>query len=330
LTPLSTDTVRWGILGPGSIAISFANGLTSVSGATLQAVGSRTQEKADKFGAEHNAPNRHGSYEALAADPEVDAIYISTPHPQHKDAALLCLRHGKAVLVEKPFAVNAAEAEEMIAEARAQDVFLMEAMWSRFFPAMDHLKKILADGIIGQPRMLLADFGFRTGVNPEGRLFAPAMAGGGLLDVGIYPLSLASFLFGEATQAVGVADMGETGVDEQAALSLLYKNGEVAALTCGTRTNTPHGATILGTEGSIQLAEPFWKPSTMTIKAGDKTEEVTIPFTGQGMNYEAEEVGNCLRAGKTESDKLPLSETLSLMKTMDSLRSQWGLKYPME
>lgn len=330
MTPITSDTIQWGILGPGSISHQFATGLQSAAGAKLLAVGSRSQAKADAFADKFGAPKRHASYEALAADPDIHVIYIATPHPQHKDAALLCLEHGKAVLCEKPFTVNAKEAEEVIASARAKDLFVMEAMWSRFFPAMAHVRKLIADGAIGEVRMLQADFGFRAGVDPSSRLFNPAMAGGGLLDVGVYPISLASMLFGAPSDITGVAQLGETGVDEQAAISLKYAGGQVAALTTGVRINTPQEAYILGTDGSIKVHAPWWKASKITVNAGGKSEELDLPFEGQGMNYEAEEVGNCLRAGKNESDILPLDETLSIMRTTDTLRAQWGLKYPME
>ena len=330
MTPITSDTIRWGILGPGSIAHQFAEGLKSVGGAKLQAVGSRSQEKADAFADKFSVPTRHASYEALAADPNIDAVYISTPHPQHRENALLCIAHGKAVLCEKPFTVNAKEAGEVIAEARAADVFVMEAMWSRFFPAMAHVRTLIKEGAIGEARMLQADFGFRAGVDPSSRLFNLAQAGGGLLDVGVYPVSLASMLFGTPTEITGVAQMGETGVDEQAAISLKYAGGQVAALTTGIRINTPQSAAILGTDGSIMLHAPWWKASTMTVSANGKSEEVTIPYEGQGMNYEAQEVGDCLRAGRSESAILPLDETLAVMQTLDTLRAGWGLKYPME
>ena len=330
MTPITSGTIGWGILGPGSIAHQFATGLQSVGDATLVAVGSRSQEKADAFADKFGASHRHASYEALAADPDVHAVYISTPHPQHKEAILLCLEHGKAVLCEKPFTVNAKEAEEVIASAKAKDLFVMEAMWSRFFPAMAHVRTLIAGGAIGETRMLQADFGFRAGVDPNSRLFNPAMAGGGLLDVGVYPVSLASMLFGTPTDIAGVAQMGETNVDEQAAISLKYSGGQVAALTTGIRINTPQEAQILGTDGSIKIHYPWWKAAKITLTANGKSEEIDMPFEGQGMNYEAAEVGACLRAGKNESDILPLSETLSIMRTLDTLRGQWGLKYPME
>lgn len=322
--------LRWGILGCGSIADKFATGLQSVPDAKLVAAASRSQDKAAAFADKFGATHRHGSYEALAQDAEVDAVYVATPHPMHAEHSILCLNAGKAVLCEKPFTVNAAQAEQMIAVARARNVFLMEAMWSRFFPLMGRVRELVKSGAIGDVRMVQADFGFRAGVNPEGRLFNPALGGGGLLDVGVYALSLASMLLGTPTQVTGVAQMGETGVDEQAALSLMYEGGRIASLTTGIRTNTPHEAHVLGTDGMIKLHSPWWKLAKITVTAGGKEETVDEPFEGQGMNYEAAHVGACLAAGKTESDIMPLDETLEIVRTMDTLRAQWGLRYPME
>ena len=330
MTPPSSEIINWGILAPGKIAHQFADGLKAVPDARLSAVGSRTLAKAEAFAEKYQAPKRYGSYEALAADPDVHAIYIATPHPQHKDAALLCLSHGKAVLCEKPFTVNAKEAAEVIDFARAKDLFVMEAMWSRFFPAMARVRALLAAGAVGEPRMLQADFGFRAGVDPNSRLFSPALAGGGLLDVGVYPVSLASMIFGAPTEVSGLAQIGETGVDEQAAMTLKYAGGQLASLITGIRINTPHEALIFGTEGSIKLHAPWWNLAKITVNSGGKIEEMDLPFGVSGMKFEAKEVGDCLRAGKTESAILPLSETLSVMQTLDALRAQWGLKYPME
>ncbi len=330
MKPITFETICWGILGPGSIANRFAQSLGAVPGARLHAVGSRSQAKAGEFADKYNAPKRYGSYEALAEDPDVQVVYIATPHPQHKDAALLCLRHGKAVLCEKPFTVNAKEAAEVIDFARAQDLFLMEGMWARFFPAMVRVRELIASGTIGEARMLQADFGFRAGVDPDSRLFSPALAGGGLLDVGVYPISLASMVFGTPSDISGLATIGETGVDEMAAVTLKYPGGQLASIITGVRVNTPSNATIFGTDGSIAIHPPFWNPSRLTVSAQGKTEEITVPYVDQGFNYEAQEVQDCLRAGKTESAIMPLDETLTVMQTMDTLRSQWGLKYPME
>lgn len=322
--------LRWGILGLGNIARQFATGLQALDDAQLVAVGSRTQEKADKFGAEFSAAHRHASYEALVQDQDVDAIYIATPHSSHAEDALLCLDAGKAVLCEKPFTINAAQAERVIQRAREKQVFCMEAMWSRFLPLMSRLRETLAQGAIGEARMLHADFGFRAGVNPESRLFNPALGGGGLLDVGVYPISLASLLFGTPDQVTGLAHIGETGVDEQAGMVLRYDGGRLAVLSTGVTINTPQEAFILGTNGRIKIHAPWWKPSAMTVSANGKDDEVSAPFEANGYQFEAQEVARCLRAGKTESDLLPLDETLQVMRTMDTLRAQWGLKYPME
>ena len=227
-----TNAIRWGILGTGSIAKQFARGLADTPDAVLQSVGSRTQDSADAFGEAFSVPTRHASYEALANDPEVDAIYVSTPHPFHKDNSILCLQAGKAVLCEKPFTINAAEAKAVVEVARARGVFLMEAMWSRFFPAMQQVKKWLDEKAIGEVRLVNADFGFRAGINPEGRLFNPALGGGALLDVGIYATSFASFVLGpHPTRIESMANIGETGVDEQNAVILGYDNGAMALLS---------------------------------------------------------------------------------------------------
>ena len=325
------EKLRWGILATARIARKFAAGLKSSECGELVAAGSRSQEKADAFGEELSIPRRHGSYQALADDGEVDAIYVATPHPMHKDAAILCLQAGKAVLCEKPFTVNAAQAEQVIAVARERGVFCMEAMWSRFLPSVQKAKEIVESGRIGELRMIMADFGFRTGWDPEGRLLDPELAGGGLLDVGIYPLSLAGMFFGEAKEVASLAHLGETGVDEQAGIVIKYAGGRIGAMTTGVRIHTPMEAWLLGTEGKIHLHHPWWRGGKLTIlKDQDELETIEPPMVGNGYNYEADEVARCIAAGKTESDVMPLDETLSLIRTMDAIRAQWGLKYPME
>jgi predicted dehydrogenase len=324
------DIIRWGILSTGHIAHKFATGLSILPDAKLVAVGSRTQAAADAFANEFGAPRRHASYEALAADPEVDAIYIGTPHPFHKDNSLLCLNAGKAVLCEKPFTINAAETREVIRVAREKKLFLMEAMWTRYLPAIIRAREMIASGSIGEVRMLVADFGFRTGFNPKGRLFDPALGGGALLDVGIYPLTLASALLGSPAQIASAAHLGETGVDEQAALLLSYKGGQTALLSCATRTNTAHEAIIYGTEGYIRIPD-WWHANRFTLTvSGYAPQSFEVPHDGNGYSHEAAEVGRCLRAGKLESAIMPLDETMAIMETMDNIRAQWGLKYPTE
>lgn len=318
-------------MGCGKIAHKFSTGLKALDDATLVATGSRTEENANAFADEYGAPNRHGSYEALADDPDVDAIYVATPHPMHKDNAILCLKNGKPVLCEKPFTVNEREARSVVNVAREKEVFLMEAMWTRFLPVIQEVKKRVSTGQIGDVRMLTADFGFRANVDPEGRLFNIDLGGGALLDIGVYIVSFASFIIGQQpTKIEGGAAMGETGVDEQAVMAFGYEDGgQVAALTCAIRARTPHEATIIGTDGWIRLPS-FWCGTKAIITRGNNEEIIELPYDGNGYNYEAEEVARCVREGKTESGIMPLDETLSVMNTLDRIRVHWDFKYPMD
>lgn len=327
-----STSIRWGILGTGGIATKFATGLQALSDAELVAVGSRSRHTADTFADRFDIPRRHGSYEALANDPDVDVIYVSTPHTFHKDNSILCLQAGKAVLCEKPFTINAGDTEDVVRCARDNGQFLMEAVWTRFLPVVVRVRQWLSDGAIGDVRMLTADFGFRAGVNPEGRLFNPALGGGGLLDVGIYTVSLASMVFGgPPSRITGMADIGETGIDEQAAMILGYDGGELALLACAVRTSTPQEAVIMGTEGTIRIKSPFWSATQATLTvSGNDPEHIEMPHAGNGYNYEAAEVMRCLRAGALESTTMPLDESIAVMRTLDEIRAQWGLRYPME
>lgn len=323
--------IRWGIMGTGRIAKDFARGLASVRGAALVAVGSREQATADAFARQFKVARAHPTYEALAADAGVDAIYISTPHPLHCENTLLCLSRGKAVLCEKPFALNAKQAAKMVAAARKKKLFLMEAMWTRFLPAVVKLRAIIKDGVIGQPRLLQADFGFRAEFDAKHRLFNPDLGGGAMLDVGIYPISLAAMIFGTPDKVTGLADLGKTGVDEQSAYVLHHQAGGLAVLHAAVRTDTTQEARLFGTEGSITLTSPFWKCEQLVVRrAGRKERIIKCPLRGNGWNYQADEVGRCLREGRTESDVMPLDETVAIMKTMDTIRGQWGLRYPKE
>jgi predicted dehydrogenase len=325
------DAIRWGILGPGGIAGKFAEGLAALDDAQLVAVGSRRAESAAAFGERFVVPRRHASYEALVSDPEVDAIYVATPHPMHYENTLLCLRAGKAVLCEKPFTINAAQAAHLVTEARERGVLLMEAMWTRFLPHMVALRQVVDSGAIGAVQLLKADFCFRTEVNPRSRLFDPALGGGALLDVGIYNISLASWLLGTPGLNVSLARLGTTGVDEQAAMIFGYDGGQMALLATAIRTSTPSEALIAGTDGSIRVHAPYWGPSSFTItRPGQQDEHVAPACIGNGYNYEAAEIGRCLRAGRTESEVMPLDESLAIMRTMDQLRAEWGLRYPGE
>ena len=322
---MTDSPVRWGILGTGRIAGLFAQGLAAVPDAALVAVGSRTVGGAEAFGERFAVPSRHGSYAALATDPDVDVVYVATPHPFHCENTLLCLRAGKAVLCEKPFALNATEARTMVDEARSRGLFLMEALWSRFYPAFDRLREVLAARMIGEVRLLTADLGFRTNVNPEGRLFNLALGGGALLDVGVYPVSLASLILGRPSDVVSRVHFGATGVDEQAGIMLSYPQGQLALLHTAIRTNTRHEATIMGTEGMLRIGLDWHKPDRLTIsRPGRDDETIAAPITGNGYNYEAAAVNAALRAGQTEHPLMPLDESIAVMETLDAIRAQWG------
>lgn len=326
------DMIRWGIIGTGTIARKFAEGLPFAKGAELRAVGSRSRETAEAFGERYQVPNRHESYEALAADPEVDAVYIATPHPMHKANSMLCLQAGKAVLCEKPFTVNEREARELVACARAEKQFLMEAMWTRFLPVIVEVRRIVESGVIGRPILLRGDFGFYGDYEEDKSAFVPELAGGALLDVGIYPISLASMIFGDKpSKIVSAATLGKLGTDELNAVTLVYPGGEMAITSSAIRLETPQDAVISGEKGSIHIHAPFWCAEKITLAIeGKEPEVIEMPLKGNGYNYEAEAVIEALRAGELESPVMPLDESIALMGIMDEARKQWGLRYPME
>jgi len=323
------DRIRWGILGTGWIARRFAMGLASLSEAELIAVGSRTAASADQFADTFGVPHRHASYTALVNDPDVDVVYVATVHPLHKENCLLGLRAGKAVLCEKPFTINAAQAEAVIELAREKKLFLMEAMWIRFIPAFDRLRQLLADGVIGEVRMVLADHCYRPGVELAPRVLAPELGGGALLDLGIYPVALASMILGQPLRVTSTGHLGATGVDEQGAIVLAYDQGRLAVLFTALRTNTPREIVVMGTQGRIRTTFDWPTSLTLTL-TGHEDQVIEAPMDGNGYNYEAAEVMRCLRAGKLESEIMPLDETLGIMRTLDQIRAQWGLRYPME
>ena len=325
------NRTRWGILGLGNIAKQFARGLTAVSDGDLVACGSRTQPNADRFGDEFEVPSRHASYEALANDPEVDAIYVSTPHSLHKENCILCLEAGKAVLCEKPFTINRAEADEVIAVARREKVFLMEAMWTRFVPIMYKVRTWLGEGAIGDVTMVTADFGFGAKPNSESRLWKPELGGGALMDVGVYAVSFASMIQGcQPNRIASLGHIGNMDVDDNLGMVFGYEGGALAMLYTSIRSRTPQHAYILGTEGTIHVHSPFWRATTATLTRGGEDETVEMPFEGNGYNCEAEEVMRCMENGTLESEIMPHDESLAIMQTLDDVRGQLGLKYPME
>ncbi|MCY3796269.1 MAG: Gfo/Idh/MocA family oxidoreductase [Chloroflexi bacterium] len=326
-----SEKIRWGLIGLGSIARRFGSCFQYAAGAEIYAVASRSQENADAFGAEFGATKRYSSYEALVKDPNVDVVYIGTPHNFHRAHTLLSLNAGKPVLCEKPFAVNAAEAREMIERAREKNLFLMDAFWTRYFPAMVKLRELLADKAIGDVMLVTADFGFRGSVAPERRHFNLDLAGGALLDIGSYCIQFASMVYRK--QPVDIASqctLGSTGVDELSTLLFKYSDYEMALLTSSIRLSTPHEARVMGTDGYITIPE-FWHPSELTLtRPGQKPETYSFPHDGEGFQFEIMEVSECIRAGLTESAVYPLDETLAIMETLDQIRASWGLRYPFE
>ncbi len=320
-------TIRWGILGTGNIAQQFARGLAELPDAQLVGVGSRNLETAQAFATDFGAAHAHGSYDALAQDSEAEVVYIATPHTLHAENSLLCLGAGKAVLCEKPFALSAAQAQTVIDAARAEGLFLMEAMWTRFFPLFGTLRELVEAGRIGEPKLLHADFGF-AGPVTQNRLFNPELGGGALLDVGVYPVSLASYLLGTPTEVSSHAHLGKTGVDEQNAIVLKHQNGALALLSSTIRAATPQEAFIMGTEGNIRVCAPWWQPEKLVLTDTNGEETFSSPLPHNGYAYEAAEVMRCLREGRLGSPLMPLAETLSIMQTLDTCRAQWGLRYP--
>jgi predicted dehydrogenase len=319
--------VRWGILGTGRIAKAFANALKDTPDAVLAGVGSRTLDGAQAFTAEFGG-TPYGSYEALAQAQDIDLIYVGTPHPMHADNVRVALEAGKGVLCEKPFTVNRAEAEELVALARARNLFLMEAMWTRYLPGLAEVRRIVASGEIGKATQVIADLGFNAAFGPEHRLFNPALGGGALLDIGIYPLSIAVALLGPVDAVVAQAEIGATGVDEQTSFVLKHRGGGLSSCSCSLRAHLPSELTIAGERGHVRMNTRFHHAQTVTVTRADGVARtVATPYLGNGYVHEAIEAQRCWREGLTESPGMTHEDTLSLMGVMDEIRRQIGVNY---
>jgi predicted dehydrogenase len=311
------EPLRWGIIGTGWIASTFAKDLT------LTGSGSRTQVSADRFADAYGIANRHDSYEALVADPEVTAVYVATPHPMHHANTLLALDAGKPVLVEKAFTMNAAEARDLVRVAREKKLFLMEAMWTRFLPHVREIRRLVAEGALGEVTTVMADHGQWFKQDPAFRLFAPELGGGALLDLGVYPVSFASMLLGTPTEIKAVIQPAFTGVDGQVAMAFGYASGAQAVLHCTSAAKSPTWAAIVGTEARIEVEGTFYAPSRFKLitRAGEVT-EYREPHEGHGLRHEADEAARCIGEGLLESPLMPLDETVSIMATMDAVLAQ--------
>jgi predicted dehydrogenase len=324
--------IKWGILGTGRIAGKFASDLRFAEGCELIAVGSRSQESADKFANEFSVKDRHASYEELVQNPEVDVIYIATPHNLHYENTLLCLNHGKAVLCEKPFAINTRQALAMINLAMEKKVFLMEALWTKFHPHFIKIQQMISKGLLGDIRSVLINFGFKPVAPVNPRLYEPELGGGTIMDIGIYNVFMAMSILGKPDHIDAVMTPALTGVDEQCAILFRYKNGAMAQLFSSFSSNLATEADISGTKGRIRLTSKFYEPSTtIEFYEGRDNPKQIIPVEkeeGDGYQYEARHVNECLRNGLTESPVIPFADTILLMETLDKIRQIAGVHYP--
>ena len=324
-----TKKYNWGIIGCGKIANKFAHDLLLVEEANLYAVASRSLEKATIFGKKYQAEKFYGSYQELAADPNIDAIYIATPHVFHCKNTLMCLDAGKAVLCEKPFGMNKGEIKQMIAKAKEKNVFLMEAFWSRFFPTIEKMLELIEEGKIGNIVQVRADFGFKAEYDTTKRLFNKELGGGSLLDIGLYPVFLSLITLGKPKKITAKAIMSDTAVDAACMMIFEYDNNKTAVLDSTLLARTPSEGWIVGSEGSIKLHTRFHEASKLSLFNGQQELQKSEYFKikGFGYSYEIQEVINCLKAGKVQSDKLPWSFSLDLMEVLDRVREEIGLVY---
>ncbi|MFF4878369.1 MULTISPECIES: Gfo/Idh/MocA family protein [unclassified Micromonospora] len=319
---------RWGILATGHIASRFAEDLRLVPDAELVAVGSRAADSAQRFAEKHDVKRAYASWVELAADPEVDVIYVATPHAAHYEAAMTCLTAGRPVLLEKPFTLDLATSAELVDTARAAGTFLMEAMWMRTNPMILRVVQLIAEGAIGTVSSVRADFGVSGPFPAEHRMRAAALGGGALLDLGVYPISLAHLLLGVPQQIRSWAQLGPEGTDENTGILFGYDTGALATLSCGMVGSSGQTASITGTAGRIDLPEPFFRPGSLVLhRDGAEPETITADTVGNGYQYEAIEVQRCLAAGLTESPLVPHATTLEVMALLDAVREQIGVRY---
>lgn len=320
----------WAILGPGGIARAFAKDLAHLDGHSIGAVGSRSLSNAENFAAEFGG-KAYGSYEELVNDPSIDAVYVATPHPAHHDNLIMALNAGKPVLCEKPFSVNAVQAQAMVDAASKNQVALMEAMWARFLPHYAKVREIVASGVLGQILSIHADHGQRLADRDIARLVEPSLAGGALLDLGIYPISFAHMILGNPTSITSSAVMTDKGVDAQSSMIFSYKDGAQAVLTTTMMEQTPCRAVVAGLNGWLEIDRTFYNPASMRVVMNDGTvTEYPNTYFGHGLREQAESFKQLVQAGRLESEILTWQDTVDIMKSMDTVRQQIGLKYPFE
>jgi len=323
IEPPTDRPVRFGVVGTGGIAAAFTDDLRLLDDAEVVAVGSRSQQTADAFAAAHGVERAHGTYEGLLSDGEVDVVYVATPHPWHHPVAMQAIASGKALLVEKPFTMTGDEAQDIVDAARRARSFCMEAMWARFNPHLVRVREVVASGELGEVTTVLADHGQWFPRDRGSRLFAPELGGGALLDLGVYPVSFASMVLGTPTRVTARATSAFTGVDAQTSILLEHAGGGHAVLTCTLRAVSPTTAAVVGTEGRLEIDGPWYAPGGFTVTPrGGTPWRYEEPHDGVGLRHEAAEVVRCLRAGRAESDVMPLDETVAIMRTLDEVHRQ--------
>jgi predicted dehydrogenase len=328
MTPIIGRPVRWGIAGPGRIAAKVAQDFVHVDDAELVAVASRSSGRAEAFAERHGLDRAYGSYLDLIGDDQIDAIYIATPHPQHRDIAVAALEAGQAVLVEKTFTASLAGAQQIVDTARARGVFAMEAMWTRFQPAVLRMRELVADGAIGDVLSVQADLGVTPDFDPADRLFNRDLAGGALLDLGVYPVSFAQMLLGPPQRVSAAGSIGQTGVEIDASVLLGYDNGTSATCMVSLHSPMPGYARIFGTDGWIAVLPRFHHPDQFVLhRRGADSETFTVPHVGGGYCHELTEVTECLRAGHTESSIMALADTLDGQRILEESLAQLGLSH---
>jgi predicted dehydrogenase len=331
--PRIAPAIRWGVLAPGNIARGFAHAVTADTSSTITAVGSRSLERAtaflNEFGDVSRGAKAYGSYEELVNDENVDAIYIASPHSEHHAHVTLALEANKPVLVEKAFTRNAAEARDLVRLAREKNLLLVEAMWTRFLPHIDIVRQLVESGELGEIETIIADHGQFMTFPLEHRLQNPALAGGALLDMGIYPLSFMYMVLGQPDAINTTATLTATGVDETLSATLRWKSAH-GLMTTSQKVKTPTTATVSGTRARIEIPQRFYGPNAVRLIYTDGTELISHPESAAGMAYEAAEFARLLHAGRTESDLMPLDESVAIMATMDQMRAQVGVIYPGE
>ncbi|MFE6029766.1 Gfo/Idh/MocA family protein [Streptomyces niveus] len=324
-------TTRWGVLATGGIAATFTGDVQAMAGAEVVAVASRSETSAKAFADRFGIPRAYGDWAGLVADPEVDIVYVATPHSAHRAAAGLALEAGKPVLCEKAFTLNAREAGELVALAGERGLFLMEAMWMYCSPVVRRMTELIADGAIGEVRTVQADFGLQGPFAPEHRLRDPALGGGALLDLGVYPVSFAQLILGEPDRVQADALLSPEGVDLNTGMLLGWDSGATALLSCSVTARTPSTATVTGTAGRIELPSGFFHPDAFVLhREGRDPERHAVESPLAGMQHEAAEVSRCLRAGEKESPLVPLAGSLAVMRTLDAVRERVGVRYPVD